>query len=64
MVKYLNCFKAMNRFWTEIETKNKTKLGQQRIGERQRNLKRKGYSVGKKRSELDVLKLQVAYFGF
>ena len=24
MVKYLNCFKAMNRFWTEIETKNKT----------------------------------------
>ena len=28
MVKYLNCFKAMNRFWTEIETKNKTKVGQ------------------------------------
>ena len=54
----------MNGFWTEIETKNKTKLGQHWIGERQRNLKRKGYNVGKKRSELDVLKLQATFFGF
>ena len=51
----------MNRFWTEIETKNKTGKTLRKTEKSQEE----GIQCwGKKRSELDVLKLQAIFWGF